>query len=86
MSFWGAMVITNFLSTLPYLGVFFLYRIWGGLNVCEVRVYRFFSLHYILPFVLAVLRLVHMALLHQRISSKPLQLKNRDFLSFFPFF
>lgn len=86
MSFWGAMVITNFLSTLPYLGVFFLYRIWGGLNVCDIRVYRFFSLHYILPFALAVLRLVHMALLHESVSRNPLQIKNQDLLSFFPFF
>ena len=86
MSFWGAMVITNFLRTLPYLGTFLLYRIWGGLNVCEVRVYRFFSFHFILPFVLVVLRLVHMAMLHERVSRNPLQSKNRDFLSFFPFF
>ena len=86
MSFWGAMVITNFLSTLPYLGTFLLYRIWGGLNVCEVSVYRFFSLHFILPFALVVLSLVHMALLHERVSRNPLQLSNSDFLRFFPFF
>ncbi len=86
MSFWGAMVITNFLRTLPYLGVFLLYSVWGGLNVCEISVYRFFSFHFILPFVLAVLRVVHMALLHVRVSRNPLQQKNKDFLRFFPYY
>jgi len=86
MSFWGAMVITNFLRTLPYLGVFLLYSIWGGLNVCEIRVYRFFSLHFILPFVLAVLSIVHLAVLHGRVSRNPLQQNNKDFLRFFPYF
>jgi len=86
MSFWGAMVITNFLRTLPYLGVFLLYSIWGGLNVCEIRVYRFFSLHFIMPFVLVVLRIIHMAMLHVSVSRNPLKIKNKDFLSFFPYF
>ena len=86
MSFWGAMVITKFLRTLPYLGMFLLYSIWGGLNVCDVSVYRFFSFHYILPFALVVLRLVHMAFLHVSVSRNPLRIKNVDFLSFFPFF
>ncbi len=86
MSFWGAMVITNFLRTLPYLGVFLLYRIWGGLNVCEISVYRFFSLHFIMPFVLVVLRIIHMAMLHVSVSRNPLRINNKDFLSFFPYF
>lgn len=86
MSFWGAMVITNFLRTLPYLGVFLLYSIWGGLNVCEIRVYRFFSLHFIMPFVLVVLRIIHMAMLHVSVSRNPLKIKNKDFLNFFPYF
>lgn len=86
MSFWGAMVITNFLSTLPYLGVFLLYRIWGGLKVCEISVYRFFSLHFIMPFVLVVLRIFHMAMLHVSISSNPLCINNKDSLFFFPYF
>lgn len=86
MSFWGAMVITKFLRTLPYLGVFLLYRIWGGLNVCEISVYRFFSLHFIMPFVLVVLRIVHMAMLHVTVSRNPLHINNKDFLSFFPYF
>lgn len=80
------MVITNFLRTLPYLGIFLLHRIWGGLKVCDVRVYRFFSFHYILPFVLVILRIVHMAFLHVSVSRNPLSLKNRDFLRFFPYF
>lgn len=86
MSFWGAMVITNFLRTLPYLGTFLLYRIWGGLKVCDVSVYRFFSFHYILPFSLVVFSLVHMILLHVRVSRNPLRLSNQDFLNFFPYF
>ena len=86
MSFWGAMVITKFLRTLPYLGTFLLYSVWGGLNVCEVRVYRFFSFHYILPFVLAVLSLVHIVFLHVSVSRNPLKIKKVDFLSFFPYF
>ena len=86
MSFWGAMVITNFLGTLPYLGSFLLYVVWGGLKVCEIRVYRFFSFHYILPFGLVVLSLIHMVMLHVSVSRNPILIKKKDYLFFFPYF
>lgn len=86
MSFWGAMVITNFLRTIPYIGKYLLIAIWGGLNVCDISVYRFFSLHFIMPFVLAIFSLIHIFFLHLSVSRNPLKQENQSFLLFFPYF
>nr|QDH52387.1 cytochrome b [Gordius sp. VVA-2019] len=72
MSFWAATVITNMLSAIPYLGSNIVLWIWGGFSVGEPTLNRFFSLHFILPFVLLALSLSHLILLHDKGSNNPL--------------
>jgi ubiquinol-cytochrome c reductase cytochrome b subunit len=69
MSLWGATVITNLLSAIPWLGQSLVEFIWGGFSVNNATLNRFFSLHYLLPFVLAVLVLMHMISLHDKAGS-----------------
>ena len=64
MSFWGATVITNMLSAIPYLGTDLVSFVWGGFSVDNPTLNRFFSLHFLLPFVLAALAIVHLIFLH----------------------
>jgi ubiquinol-cytochrome c reductase cytochrome b subunit len=64
MSFWAATVITNLLYVIPYVGGIILEWVWGGFRVGGPTLSRFFILHYILPFVVLVLRLVHLVFLH----------------------
>ena len=71
MSLWGATVITNLLSAIPYVGTDFVQLVWGGFSVSNATLNRFFSLHYLLPFILAALALLHMITLHQHGSSNP---------------
>nr|QBZ38171.1 cytochrome b [Purohita sinica] len=87
MSFWGATVITNLLSAVPYLGLNLVNWIWGGFSVDNPTLNRFFSLHFILPFVLIVMIIFHLIFLHESGSSNPLGLKNKvDKVSFHPYF
>lgn len=72
MSFWGATVITNFLSAIPYIGNTIVQWAWGGFSVNNATLNRFFSLHYLFPFLLAGLVIIHLALLHEKGSSNPL--------------
>lgn len=65
MSFWGATVITNFVSAIPYIGNDIVQWIWGGFSVSNATLNRFFSLHYLFPFVLALLAIIHVVLLHE---------------------
>ena len=60
MSFWGATVITNFLSAIPYIGTVLVELVWGGFSVDKATLNRFFSLHYLLPFILAALVGLHL--------------------------
>jgi ubiquinol-cytochrome c reductase cytochrome b subunit len=71
MSFWGATVITNFFSAIPYIGNDIVQWIWGGFSVSGATLNRFFSLHYLFPFILAGLALVHIILLHDTGSNNP---------------
>nr|AAT45467.1 apocytochrome b [Cryptococcus neoformans var. grubii] len=71
MSLWGATVITNMLSAIPWIGTDFTQFVWGGFSVNNATLNRFFSLHYLLPFILAALALVHMLTLHTHGSSNP---------------
>jgi hypothetical protein len=64
MSFWGATVITNFASAIPYLGKDIVYFVWGGFSVDNPTLNRFFSLHFLLPFILAALAMIHLIFLH----------------------
>nr|QBZ38210.1 cytochrome b [Mahmutkashgaria sulcatus] len=87
MSFWGATVITNLLSAIPYLGNTLVTWIWGGFSVENPTLNRFFSFHFILPFMLLVLIMFHLIFLHEKGSSNPLGLKNKvDKISFHPYF
>nr|YP_004842321.1 cytochrome b [Ibidoecus bisignatus]AEM23861.1 cytochrome b [Ibidoecus bisignatus]UTT72609.1 cytochrome b [Ibidoecus bisignatus] len=87
MSFWGATVITNLVSTIPYVGDQLVYWLWGGFSVSEPTLNRFFSIHFILPFVLMMVVLVHIFSLHKSGSSNPLGISpNCLKISFHPYF
>src|SRR6478736_9580811 len=72
MSLWGATVITNLLSAIPWIGKDLVEFIWGGFSVDNATLNRFFSLHYLLPFILAALAVMHLITLHVHGSSNPL--------------
>jgi ubiquinol-cytochrome c reductase cytochrome b subunit len=87
MSLWGATVITNMLSAIPWIGQDFVQFVWGGFSVSNATLNRFFSLHFVLPFVLSALALVHMMTLHTHGSSNPLGVSsNGDKLPMHPYF
>ena len=87
MSFWGATVITNLISAVPFVGDTVVGWLWGGFSVDNPTLNRFFSLHYILPFVIVAMVLVHLVLLHQNGSSNPLGVDSSvDRVSFYPYF
>nr|ARH54765.1 cytochrome b [Trigonopterus sp. 4 AH-2016] len=87
MSFWGATVITNLLSAIPYLGDSLVQWIWGGFSVSNATLARFFSLHFLFPFIVLALVIIHLLFLHQTGSSNPLGLNsNLDKVTFHPFF
>jgi ubiquinol-cytochrome c reductase cytochrome b subunit len=88
MSLWGATVITNLMSAIPWVGQDIVEFIWGGFSVNNATLNRFFSLHYVLPFVLAALALMHLIALHDSSGSgNPLGVSaNYDRLPFSPYF
>nr|BDU14632.1 cytochrome b [Buergeria japonica] len=71
MSFWGATVITNLLSAAPYVGSTLVQWIWGGFSVDNATLTRFFTFHFILPFAIAGVSMIHLLFLHQTGSSNP---------------
>nr|AAR25290.1 cytochrome b [Tangara callophrys] len=71
MSFWGATVITNLFSAIPYIGQTLVEWAWGGFSVDNPTLTRFFALHFLLPFVIAGLTLVHLTFLHETGSNNP---------------
>lgn len=87
MSFWGATVITNLLRAIPYIGQNITYWIWGGFAVRNSTLSRFFSFHFLLPFILTFLVIIHISLLHITGSSNPIGTPfNIDKIPFYPFF
>jgi ubiquinol-cytochrome c reductase cytochrome b subunit len=87
MSLWGATVITNMLSAIPWIGQDFVEFVWGGFSVNNATLNRFFSLHFVLPFVLAALAVMHMITLHQHGSSNPLGISsNADKIPMHPYY
>lgn len=87
ISFWAATVITNLLSAIPYLGVILVEWIWGGFSVGNPTLVRFFSFHFILPFIILFIVLLHLIFLHTRGSGNPLGLnRDKDKVSFHPYF
>jgi ubiquinol-cytochrome c reductase cytochrome b subunit len=87
MSFWGATVITNMLSAIPYIGTDLVYFVWGGFSVDNPTLNRFFSLHFLLPFLLAALVIIHLIFLHLHGSNNPLGISsNMDKLPLHPYY
>jgi quinol-cytochrome oxidoreductase complex cytochrome b subunit len=87
MSFWGATVITNMLSAIPWVGSDLVQLVWGGFSVDNATLNRFFSLHYLLPFVLMALTAVHFMALHEHASNNPLGINsNVDKIAIHPYF
>nr|UAT98090.1 cytochrome b [Kentrochrysalis streckeri] len=87
MSFWGATVITNLLSAIPYLGNLLVNWIWGGFAVDNATLTRFYTFHFLLPFIILMLTMIHLLFLHQTGSNNPLGLNsNLDKIPFHPFF
>ena len=88
MSLWGATVITNLISAIPWIGQDIVEFIWGGFSVNNATLNRFFSLHFVLPFVLAALILMHLIALHDTAgSSNPLGVSgNYDKIPFAPYY
>nr|UFZ12967.1 cytochrome b [Protohermes davidi] len=87
MSFWGATVITNLLSAIPYLGTMLVQWVWGGFAVDNATLTRFFTFHFILPFIVMALTMIHLLFLHQTGSNNPLGINsNFDKIPFHPYF
>nr|YP_009364569.1 cytochrome b [Junonia litoralis]ARH11358.1 cytochrome b [Junonia evarete flirtea]ARH11371.1 cytochrome b [Junonia genoveva hilaris]ARH11436.1 cytochrome b [Junonia zonalis]ARR27662.1 cytochrome b [Junonia vestina vestina]ARR27675.1 cytochrome b [Junonia genoveva genoveva] len=87
MSFWGATVITNLLSAIPYLGTMLVNWIWGGFAVDNATLTRFYTFHFLFPFIIMMLTMIHLLFLHQTGSNNPLGINsNLDKIPFHPFF
>nr|QDA95903.1 cytochrome b [Metachirus myosuros] len=87
MSFWGATVITNLLSAIPYIGNSLVEWIWGGFSVDKATLTRFFAFHFILPFIILALAIVHLLFLHETGSNNPTGINpNADKIPFHPYY
>nr|AAW70435.1 cytochrome b [Dicamptodon tenebrosus] len=87
MSFWGATVITNLLSAIPYMGDMLVQWIWGGFSVDKATLTRFFAFHFLLPFLIIALSIIHLLFLHETGSNNPTGIyTNQDKMPFHPYF
>nr|QDA95223.1 cytochrome b [Chironectes minimus] len=87
MSFWGATVITNLLSAIPYIGNTLVEWIWGGFSVDKATLTRFFAFHFILPFIILAMVIVHLLFLHETGSNNPTGIDpNSDKIPFHPYY
>nr|ATN41863.1 cytochrome b [Macaca fascicularis] len=87
MSFWGATVITNLLSAIPYIGTNLVQWIWGGYAIDSPTLTRFFTLHFILPFIIIALTAVHLLFLHETGSNNPCGISSdSDKIAFHPYY
>nr|QED88294.1 cytochrome b [Capra hircus] len=87
MSFWGATVITNLLSAIPYIGTNLVEWIWGGFSVDKATLTRFFAFHFILPFIITALAMVHLLFLHETGSNNPTGIpSDADKIPFHPYY
>nr|AZB52935.1 cytochrome b [Hypsugo cadornae] len=87
MSFWGATVITNLLSAIPYIGAELVEWIWGGFSVDKATLTRFFAFHFLLPFIISALVMVHLLFLHETGSNNPMGIpSNMDMIPFHPYY
>nr|AGT20353.1 cytochrome b [Philypnodon grandiceps] len=87
MSFWGATVITNLLSAVPYVGNTLVQWIWGGFSVDNATLTRFFTFHFLFPFIVAAVTILHLLFLHETGSNNPVGLNSdADKIPFHPYF
>nr|ALJ53376.1 cytochrome b [Nycticebus coucang] len=87
MSFWGATVITNLLSAIPYIGTSLVEWVWGGFSVDKATLTRFFAFHFILPFIVAALVVIHLIFLHETGSNNPSGVSSdSDKIPFHPYY
>nr|BAT32813.1 cytochrome b [Hynobius tokyoensis] len=87
MSFWGATVITNLLSAVPYIGDSLVQWIWGGFSVDKATLTRFFAFHFLFPFLIAGMSIIHLLFLHETGSNNPTGIySNMDKVPFHPYF
>ena len=88
MSFWGATVITNLFSAIPFVGESIVTWLWGGFSVDNPTLNRFFALHYLLPFVIVAVVFLHIMALHQFGSNNPvgIDLTKKDKIPFHPYY
>lgn len=87
MSYWGATVITNLITAVPFVGNELAFWVWGGFSVGNPTLQRFYSLHYLFPFLITGLIFIHLVLLHDVGSSNPMGVNSsRDKISFYPYF
>nr|QVY58595.1 cytochrome b [Sinobdella sinensis] len=87
MSFWGATVITNLLSAVPYVGDMLVQWIWGGFSVDNATLTRFFTFHFLFPFIIAAATMVHLLFLHETGSNNPIGLNSdADKIPFHPYY
>lgn len=87
MSFWGATVISNLFTAIPYIGDSITKVLWGGFSVADPTLNRFYTFHFLLPFLLVFVVILHIALLHQVGSNNPLGIDtDDDLMSFYPYY
>ena len=87
ISFWGATVITNIFSAIPYIGTILVEWLWGGFAIDNATLNRFFSLHFVLPFIILAIFIIHVLFLHQTGSNNPLGLKSsHSRIKFHPYY
>ena len=89
MSFWGATVITNLFGAIPFIGDWVTHLLWGGFSIDNPTLNRFFSLHYLLPFMIAGVVVLHIWALHVPGSNNPVGIEKKtakDTLPFHPYF
>jgi len=87
MSFWGAMVITSLLSSIPLVGNDIVFLLWGGFTIDDATLHRFYALHFFLPFIILLLSIIHISFLHESGSSNPLGIPSiYDIIPFTPYY
>lgn len=87
MSYWAATVITNMVTVIPYVGKDLLYWIWGGYTIGTPTLLRFYVLHFIVPFIIGLMMVVHMVFLHRVGGNNPLGIEGHgDKVPFHPYY
>jgi len=87
ISFWGATVITSLLTVIPYYGLEVVQWVWSGFSISRITLTRFFAIHFLIPFIITVIRCIHLIFLHQTGSTNPIGTPlNNDKIPFHPYF